>query len=181
MLHAFNRLQNIGIKTPTWKTPDSLAQNLLNTLQSRAFSCKLTSCSIHAAKLVQIHAKPCKVPPRFSRNESRVPREKCTATGQKRRFSTQKSRNVLFFLAKLVVPNLHVFSSICTFAASASGRSIRVSFRPVLRECLRRRQALLSKRRALFSNCRNGAGGVSSVWLRRREFPTARSVTPLFS
>ena len=39
--------------------------NLLNTLQSRAFSCKLTSCLIHAAKLVQTHAKPCKVPPGF--------------------------------------------------------------------------------------------------------------------
>ncbi len=53
--------------------------------------------------------------PRFSRNESRVPREKCTATGQKRRFSIQKPRNVLFSLAKLVFANLREFLQLCTF------------------------------------------------------------------
>ncbi len=65
ILYVFNRLQNIGIKTPTRKTPDSLAQNLLKILQNCAFLRKLTSCSIHAAKLVQTYAETCKVPPGF--------------------------------------------------------------------------------------------------------------------
>ena len=65
IVYVYNRLQNIGIKTPTRKTPDSLAKNLLKILQSRALSRKLTSCSIHAAKLVQTYAETCKVPPGF--------------------------------------------------------------------------------------------------------------------
>ncbi len=110
--------------------------NLLNTLQSRAFSCKLTSCLIHAAKLVQTHAKPCKVPPGFLATSRGVPRKKCKATGQKRRFSIPKPRNVLFSLATRVVPNLHVFSPICTFRRGCSYLEGKVSFRTVLaRKC----------------------------------------------
>ena len=107
--------RNFFLHISTLDACQGIRLNLLNTLQSRAFSCKLTSCSIHAAKLVQTRVEPCKFPPGFLATSRGVPRKKCTATGQKRRFSTQKSRNVLFFLTKLVFANLHVFLPICTF------------------------------------------------------------------